>query len=210
MLQYGVRAYVQDDGCPWDYHVFIMFFFLRFRLAFHQQQRRVLTCESVERFLFHRGWIRYFRFETDVKQSWLLAACITRNKKYIDIRNNNKNCHHIHLVSVNDLYVRTAPMNLVTIFCYITVLCDNEPKTAVNTRPLRQSNSTQSLTQSPTDGRKTVREAASYPTRYDYIDVEAVMSNERILKILMNCVMNRGPCTREGLELKSKIIYEKN
>jgi len=55
-----------------------------------------------------------------------------------------------------------------------------------------------------TDGRKTTRETSSYPTRYDYIDIEAVMNNERIIKILFNCVMNQGPCTREGLELKSK------
>jgi len=61
-----------------------------------------------------------------------------------------------------------------------------------------------------TDGRKTTRETSSYPTRYDFIDIEAVMNNERIIKILFNCVMNQGPCTREGLELKSKllIIYE--
>lgn len=52
------------------------------------------------------------------------------------------------------------------------------------------------------DGRK--RETATYPTRYDYIDVEAVLSNDRIVKVLFNCVMSRGPCTREGLELKSK------
>jgi len=55
-----------------------------------------------------------------------------------------------------------------------------------------------------TDGRKTTRETSSYPTRYDFIDIEAVMNNERIIKILFNCVMNQGPCTREGLELKSK------
>eukprot|EP00102_Acyrthosiphon_pisum_P015348 XP_008185859.1 PREDICTED: chemosensory protein-like isoform X1 [Acyrthosiphon pisum] len=53
-----------------------------------------------------------------------------------------------------------------------------------------------------TDGRKTTRETSSYPTRYDFIDIEAVMNNERIIKILFNCVMNQGPCTREGLELK--------
>nr|APB03441.1 chemosensory protein 5 [Sitobion avenae] len=53
-----------------------------------------------------------------------------------------------------------------------------------------------------TDGRKTTRETSSYPTRYDFIDIEAVMNNDRIIKILFNCVMNQGPCTREGLELK--------
>lgn len=95
-------------------------------------------------------------------------------------------------------------MNLLAIFCYITVTCDTQVTPAVNT-PQRQSNVNQNVMPS-TDGRKTARETSTYPTRYDYIDVEAVMSNERIIKILFNCVMNRGPCTREGLELKSKLF----
>lgn len=112
-------------------------------------------------------------------------------------------------------------MDLVQFFCYITVMCDTPVSPAVNVQ--RSPNSIQNLTQpaivtqrSPnanqnlppvTDGRKSVRKAESYPTRYDYIDVEAVMSNERIIKVLFNCVMNQGPCTREGLELKSKFLF---
>ncbi|CAH1737627.1 ejaculatory bulb-specific protein 3 [Aphis gossypii] len=90
-------------------------------------------------------------------------------------------------------------MNILTIFCYVTVMCDTQVKPAVSAQRLQSVN--QNVT--PTnDGRKTIRETSSYPTRYDYIDIEAVMNNERIIKILFNCVMSRGPCTREGLELK--------
>jgi hypothetical protein len=73
----------------------------------------------------------------------------------------------------------------------------------VNAQRLSNANQNKSVTN---DGRKSIRETSTYPTRYDYIDVDAVMSNERIIKVLFNCVMNRGPCTREGLELKSKNI----
>lgn len=95
-------------------------------------------------------------------------------------------------------------MNLLTVFCYVTVMCDTPaaPR-AVNTQRLSNANQNNTVTN---DGRKSIRETSTYPTRYDYIDVDAVMSNERIIKVLFNCVMNRGPCTREGLELKSKII----
>lgn len=99
-------------------------------------------------------------------------------------------------------------MNFLTVFCYVTVMCDSQVKPAASAQRL-QSAQNQSVNQntSPTnDGRKTIRETATYPTRYDYIDVEAVMVNERMIKILFNCVMNRGPCTREGLELKSKLF----
>lgn len=43
-----------------------------------------------------------------------------------------------------------------------------------------------------------------YTTRYDYIDVDAILRSNRLLKNYMECVLERGPCTREGLELRSK------
>lgn len=129
--------------------------------------------------------------------------------------------------------MRPVPMNLLAVFCYITLACDQSPGTQqaapavpaqLQTRaPASTSRTPASTNRSPAvalavDGGnvaqqllqqqrgKTVRETelSTYPTRYDYIDVEAVMNNERIIKILFNCVLNRGPCTREGLELKSK------
>ncbi|XKL59039.1 hypothetical protein PGB90_000055 [Kerria lacca] len=43
---------------------------------------------------------------------------------------------------------------------------------------------------------------STYMTRYDYLDIDKILTNERILRRLMDCIMNRGPCTREGKELK--------
>ncbi|VVC26970.1 Insect odorant-binding protein A10/Ejaculatory bulb-specific protein 3 [Cinara cedri] len=96
-------------------------------------------------------------------------------------------------------------MNILTVFfCYITVTCDTDlgpqsPAPAVNA-PNSKKDATQPTT--GTDNRISVRQTATYPTRYDYMDVDAVMSNERMIKMLFNCVMGRGRCTREGLELK--------
>lgn len=44
----------------------------------------------------------------------------------------------------------------------------------------------------------------TYITRYDYLDIDKILTNERILKRLIDCIMDRGPCTREGKELKRK------
>lgn len=140
-------------------------------------------------------------------------------------------------------------MNLLAVFCYITVTCDPPaalkpatvaaPTTAVALPQVRSPSVTatrnmvaplsvdgggrpqqqllqqeqqrqqqEQLQQQKQRSKPVVRETemSTYPTRYDYIDVEAIMSNDRIIKILFNCVLNRGPCTREGLELKSKFF----
>jgi len=44
-----------------------------------------------------------------------------------------------------------------------------------------------------------------YTTRYDNFDVESVLRSERLLRNYFNCLMDKGPCTREGLELKKDI-----
>ncbi|XP_050542607.1 uncharacterized protein LOC126906241 [Daktulosphaira vitifoliae] len=77
----------------------------------------------------------------------------------------------------------------------------NNSKNAVNSKVVPNSKVT-FTSKSGSDTRKNIRESSPYPTRYDYIDVETVMNNERIVKALFNCVMEKGPCTREGLELK--------
>jgi hypothetical protein len=45
-----------------------------------------------------------------------------------------------------------------------------------------------------------------YTTRYDNFDVESVLNSERLLRNYFNCLMDKGPCTREGLELKSELL----
>jgi hypothetical protein len=44
-----------------------------------------------------------------------------------------------------------------------------------------------------------------YTTRYDSIDVNGILRSERLLRNYFNCLMDKGPCTREGLELKSEL-----
>ena len=44
-----------------------------------------------------------------------------------------------------------------------------------------------------------------YSTKYDSVDVERILSNGRILTNYIKCVMDEGPCTPEGRELKSKL-----
>lgn len=45
-----------------------------------------------------------------------------------------------------------------------------------------------------------------YTTRYDNIDIDGILKSERLLRSYYNCLLDKGPCTREGLELKSELI----
>ncbi|XP_014277120.1 ejaculatory bulb-specific protein 3 [Halyomorpha halys] len=42
----------------------------------------------------------------------------------------------------------------------------------------------------------------SYTTRYDNIDLEEILSNERLYKKYFDCLANKGKCTPDGKELK--------
>nr|AKW47185.1 chemosensory protein 12 [Chrysopa pallens] len=42
----------------------------------------------------------------------------------------------------------------------------------------------------------------SYPTKFDNIDVNAILSNERLLNNYIDCLEEKGKCTPEGEELK--------
>lgn len=41
-----------------------------------------------------------------------------------------------------------------------------------------------------------------YTTRFDAIDVDQILSNERIFKRYMDCLLDKGRCTPEARELK--------
>lgn len=41
-----------------------------------------------------------------------------------------------------------------------------------------------------------------YTTRYDNVNVDTVLKSDRLLRRYIDCVMDRGQCTREGLFLK--------
>lgn len=44
-----------------------------------------------------------------------------------------------------------------------------------------------------------------YTTKYDDIDLDSILSNERLMKQHHECLMERGTCTKELIELRSKI-----
>nr|QKN21119.1 chemosensory protein [Bactrocera correcta] len=41
-----------------------------------------------------------------------------------------------------------------------------------------------------------------YTNKFDNVDVDGVLSNNRILTNYIKCLMDKGPCTPEGRELK--------
>ncbi|XP_044732465.1 uncharacterized protein LOC123295255 [Chrysoperla carnea] len=41
-----------------------------------------------------------------------------------------------------------------------------------------------------------------YPTKYDSIDIDSILSNERLLQNYIDCIEGAGKCTAEGEELK--------
>lgn len=43
-----------------------------------------------------------------------------------------------------------------------------------------------------------------YPTKYDGLDVDKILSNDRILTSYIKCILGEGSCTTEGRELKSE------
>lgn len=45
--------------------------------------------------------------------------------------------------------------------------------------------------------------AEQYTNRFDNINVDQILSNDRILNNYVKCLLEKGPCTQEGRELKS-------
>ncbi|XP_067002338.2 allergen Tha p 1 [Anabrus simplex] len=45
----------------------------------------------------------------------------------------------------------------------------------------------------------------TYSTRYDNVDVDAILNSSRLLKQYVDCVLDRGSCTQEGCFLKEVI-----
>ncbi|XP_074036742.1 ejaculatory bulb-specific protein 3-like [Leptinotarsa decemlineata] len=44
-----------------------------------------------------------------------------------------------------------------------------------------------------------------YSTKYDNVNVDEILKSDRLLKNYMDCLMDRGPCTTEGKELKEHL-----
>lgn len=49
-----------------------------------------------------------------------------------------------------------------------------------------------------------VASAQQYTSKFDNVDVDNILKNDRILNNYIKCVLEKGPCTKEGRELKSK------
>ncbi|XP_014255493.1 ejaculatory bulb-specific protein 3-like [Cimex lectularius] len=50
-----------------------------------------------------------------------------------------------------------------------------------------------------------VLSAEVYTSKYDNIDVDKILSNDRILTQYIKCLMEEGNCTNEGRELKKTL-----
>nr|QUP79550.1 chemosensory protein 4 [Monochamus saltuarius] len=44
-----------------------------------------------------------------------------------------------------------------------------------------------------------------YTSKYDNIDLDAIIKNDRLLKSYVDCLLDRGKCTNEAAELKKHI-----
>ncbi|XP_060528986.1 ejaculatory bulb-specific protein 3-like [Cylas formicarius] len=50
-----------------------------------------------------------------------------------------------------------------------------------------------------------VTEKSKYTTKYDNIDINEIIHNERLLKRYVYCLLETGSCTPDGLELKKNM-----
>nr|QBQ83039.1 chemosensory protein [Liposcelis entomophila] len=48
-------------------------------------------------------------------------------------------------------------------------------------------------------------ERKQYTAKYDNVDVDRILNNDRILSNYIRCMMDEGPCTQEGRELKKTL-----
>lgn len=46
--------------------------------------------------------------------------------------------------------------------------------------------------------------AQEYTKKYDNVNIETILSNDRVITNYINCLLGKGSCTKEGRELKSK------
>lgn len=45
-----------------------------------------------------------------------------------------------------------------------------------------------------------------YTTKYDGIDLDQILNNDRLLEGYCKCLLEKGPCSPDGAELKSKYL----
>lgn len=47
----------------------------------------------------------------------------------------------------------------------------------------------------------------TYDGKYDNVDIDEILKSERLLTNYVNCLMDEGPCTEDGRELKGEFNY---
>lgn len=57
------------------------------------------------------------------------------------------------------------------------------------------------------DESKTSAISGGYETKYDNIDLDKLLGNDRLRKNYVKCLLNEGPCTPDALDLKSNRKY---
>nr|AKI84387.1 CSP4 [Holotrichia parallela] len=45
----------------------------------------------------------------------------------------------------------------------------------------------------------------SYTTRFDNVNIDEIINNRRLLKGYTNCLLDKGPCSPDGAELKLRL-----
>lgn len=50
-------------------------------------------------------------------------------------------------------------------------------------------------------------ETSTYTTKYDGVNLDEVLGNDRLFNNYVNCLLDNGPCTPDGKELKSKYLF---
>lgn len=46
-----------------------------------------------------------------------------------------------------------------------------------------------------------------YTSKYDNINFDEILHSDRLLRNYVNCLLDKGPCTPDGKELKSKFDH---
>jgi hypothetical protein len=47
--------------------------------------------------------------------------------------------------------------------------------------------------------------AENVSSKYEYVDVDLLLSNHRTVSSYINCILDKGPCTPEGRDLKGEL-----
>lgn len=46
------------------------------------------------------------------------------------------------------------------------------------------------------------QEGGFYDSRYDYLDIDTILDNKRLVRNYVDCLLNEKPCTAEGKQLR--------